>query len=466
MDFMLIQSYLDKIPTLEELLFLPEIDAFSNKFSKLALENKINQLLDERHLLITTSKSEDDLKKLDFSMNFYIKKLNEMFVEERELGSKKIFNLMGTIYSKYLGDKFYSKKLLDEFSEHFTSYNTLNYDLKTSKGVDIKEEISNFFKTYNKEKDYIILSSVSSALYTILKVLYPNKNLICSVKESYTFSNGSDIVSVLQESGINFKMVGSINNISSYDYEKVASEDSVILDSDFFGNKLEGMASLSLAETEDLRKKYNNVFLSDKVYLDTGHEQISKFAYKLADLSKENTLLVLDLSKTEDFPEGAVIVGNKEDIKAIKDSVYTKLFALSKEAEVLYYLNLKNKISPEKEESYLSKVLAKDEELVRKSNERVINLLENQLEGLVELGLMEGPYLKVEEGVSYADSFNRELIVLKPLNKDASLIEKELRLCEPGILCLLNEGTLIFNLQLINEEDEKILVEKLVEVIK
>ena len=258
MDFMLIQSYLDKIPTFEHLIHIPEIEELTKKFSKVAVEENINAILDKRHLDITTSKSEDDIKKMDFSMDFYIKSLKETLSQEREITSRKVLNLMGTIYSKQIGNKFYSKELLREFSENFSSYNTLNYDLKHNKGVCIKEEISNFLKSYNKEKDYLLLSSIPSAIYASLKSIYgddDNTKVVCSIKESYTFSNGSDMLNTIKEAGFNLEVVGSINSLNSQHYENAMNEGSVILHSDLMGNKLEGLASLTIAEMEELRKK-------------------------------------------------------------------------------------------------------------------------------------------------------------------------------------------------------------------
>lgn len=470
MDFMLIQSYLDKIPAFEHLIHIPEIEELSKKFSKVAVEENINVILDKRHLDITTSKSEDDIKKLDFSMDFYIRGLKETLSQEREITSRKVLNLMGTIYSKQIGNKFYSKELLREFSENFSSYNTLNYDLKHNRGVCIKEEISNFLKSYNKEKDYLLLSSIPSAIYASLKSIYGDSNriskIVCSIKESYTFSNGSDILNTVKEAGFNLEVVGSINSLNSMHYENAMNDGSVILHSDLMGNKLEGLASLTIAEMEELRRKYEDIFVTDKVYLSTENESIKRFAYSLSELSKDNSLLILDLSKFEDMPESALVVGDKNKINKIKNSIYAPLFALSKESEILFYLNLKNKLSLEKSLSHTESILSKSEEDVKKANARLIDMLQEELSGLAEIGIMEGPYLKIEEGVSYTDALNRELLVISPLTKEASSVEQILRMGDPSILCWLNEGNLIFNLQLINKGEEKILAEKIIEALK
>jgi seryl-tRNA(Sec) selenium transferase len=470
MDFMLIQSYLEKIPAFEHLMHIPEIEELTKKFSKVAVEENINAILDKRHLDITTSKSEDDIKNMDFSMDFYIRSLKETLIEEREITSRKVLNLTGTMYSKHIGNKFYSKELLREFSENFSSYNTLNYDLKHNKVVSIKEEISNFLKSYNKDKDYLLLSSVPSAIYASLKSVYgQNENIskiICSIKESYTFANGSDILNTIKEAGFNLEVVGTINSLNSQHYENLMDNNSVILHSDLMGNKLEGLASLTIAEMEELRKKYEDIFVTDKVYLSTENDTIKRFAYSLSELSKADSLLILDLSKFEDMPESALVVGDKSKINKIKNSIYAPLFALSKESEILFYLNLKNKLSLEKSISHTEFILNKTEEDIKKSNGRLISLLEDELHGLAEIGIMEGPYFKIEEGVSYSDALNRELLVISPLTKDASSVEKSLRMSDPSILCLLNEGNLIFNLQLISKSEEKILAEKIIEALK
>lgn len=466
MDFMLIQSYLDKIPSLEDFMNLPEVEELAKKYSKVAVEGRMNAILDKRHLKITTSKNEEEVENLDFSMPFYIESLKEELSQEREIGSKKVLNLMGNIYSKHIGNKFYSEEVLKEFVDNFSSYNTLNYDLKNNKGICLKEEISDFLKNYNKDKDYLLLSSVSGALYTVVKSFYDKRKMLCSIKESYTFSNGSDMLKTIREAGSSLEVVGTINSLSREDYEKSLEKDSVVLHSDLMGNKLEGLAVLESSQMDKLLDVYENIFVTDKIYLSTEVEEIKERAYGLSDLTRSNALCIADLSKLEDFPESALIIGDKDKIAELKNSIYAGLFSLSKESEVLFYLNLKNKLNEENKESYSAKILAKSEEDVKEANLRFIELIQHELDGIAQVGIMEGPYLKVEEQMSYQDAFNRELLVISPLEKDSSEVERVLRMSEPAILCWINEGNLIFNLQLINENEEIILAEKIIDALK
>ncbi len=466
MDFMLIQNYLDKIPTVEDLLSIPEVIELTRKFSKVAVEEKLSDLLDGRHLLVTTAKSEEDLKLIDFSMPYYIENLKETLSEEREIGSKKVLNALGTIYSKYVGNKFYSKGLLKEFVDHYSHYNTLHYDVKNGKGIELDDEINNFLKSYNKEKEYLIMASVPGGLYAVLKALYKEKNIICSLRESYTFDNGANLIDTIEEASRSYSLAGTINNVTIDSYRKVLNEDSIILHSDLFGNKLEGLASLTMAELNELKSEYQNIFITDKVYLDSNNEDIKKFAYSFREVIEDNFISIIDLSKVEDVPYGALIVGDKGEIEKIKNSIYNSLFSLSKENQTLYYLALKKKIGEEYEDSFLSYVLNKGEGKVKNANVRVLELLQEKLTDLADFGLIEGPYLKVEEGVSYTDAFNRELLVVTPKEKDVKEIEKLLRIGEPSVLCWLNEGSLIFNLQLIEKREEKVLAEKIIEAIK
>lgn len=86
MNFMLIQSYLDKIPKLEDLLTLPEIKNLINRHGNKLVEETIVKVLDKRHLDITTAKTEEVIKKMDFSMIYYIESLlEELKVENKFL---------------------------------------------------------------------------------------------------------------------------------------------------------------------------------------------------------------------------------------------------------------------------------------------------------------------------------------------------------------------------------------------
>lgn len=465
MDFMLIQSYLDKIPSIDGLFDIPEIAEIGKKFSKIKVEEKLSEILDKRHLIITTAKDEADVNKMDFSIDFYINYLKEVLEEEVEAGSKKLINAMGTIYSKYIGNKFYPKELLKEFTENFTEYNTLNYNTKTNKGISLDREIEDMFRSYNNDKGYILLSSVTGALYTLLKVIYNENNIVCSLKESYTFDDGSDIIKTIKEAGAAPSIVGSMNSLTKDDYIEAIDDESVILNTDILSNRLEGLASLSQDEIAELTKDYPGIHITDRVYIKSQVEELNRFAVSLQKILKGEGTYIIDLSKTENLPAGALVAGNREDIELIKKSVYAKLFALSGEVKTLYYLGLKKKLE-EGEESFLASTLSKDNSQVKEANSRLLELLQEELVDIVDFGLIEGPYLKVEEGVSYSEAFNRELLVITPKDKDVSEIEEKLRLGDPAVLCWLNEGSLIFNLQLIDQKDEEILANKIIEAIK
>ena len=141
------------------------------------------------------------------------------------------------------------------------------------------------------------------------------------------------------------------------------------------------------------------------------------------------------------------------------------MFYPSKEVETLFYLGIEKKISENKDNSYLKKVLTLDESKLKNRNIKFIKSLEKELEDSCDIGLIEGPYLKVEENVSYKDAYNRELIVITPKEVSAEEIEVKLRNSDPAVLCWINDGSLLINLQLVDERDNKILLETLTKAI-
>ena len=249
------------------------------------------------------------------------------------------------------------------------------------------------------------------------------------------------------------------------DYNKNYDENSFIVLSDFFGNSLEGLAKLKDNEIKELLSKERTVFLSDKFYLRNGNSELSSKGLELSKFINNKALVLADLSKSEDLPNCIVLAGSKSLIKKIRESVYSKMFYPSKEVETLFYLGIEKKISENKDNSYLKKVLTLDESKLKNRNIKFIKSLEKELEDSCDIGLIEGPYLKVEENVSYKDAYNRELIVITPKEVSAEEIEVKLRNSDPAVLCWINDGSLLINLQLVDERDNKILLETLTKAI-
>ena len=348
MDFMLIQNYLDKIPKLDELSALPEVQIMLNKYGRVLVEEKINKILDSRHLEISTAKNEKNVKDLDFSMAFYTEALTDFLKEERVQSINKIVNCLGTIYSEVLGAKIYSKDILRDFTEIYKGYNNLRYDLSDSKEIKLNEEIEKILKSYSGDGDYILFSNFSGAFYSILHTCYKDYKVISSVRESYSFEKNLDLNTLLENLNCTKKVVGNLNSISIDDYNKNYDENSFIVLSDFFGNSLEGLAKLKDNEIKELLSKERTVFLSDKFYLRNGNSELSSKGLELSKFINNKALVLADLSKSEDLPNCIVLAGSKLLIKKIKESVYSKMFYPSKEVETLFYLGIEKKISENK----------------------------------------------------------------------------------------------------------------------
>ena len=308
-------------------------------------------------------------------------------------------------------------------------------------------------------------SNFSGAFYSILHTCYKDYKVISSVRESYSFEKNLDLNTLLENLNCTKKVVGNLNSISIDDYNKNYDENSFIVLSDFFGNSLEGLAKLKDNEIKELLSKERTVFLSDKFYLRNGNSELSSKGLELSKFINNKALVLADLSKSEDLPNCIVLAGSKSLIKKIKESVYSKMFYPSKEVETLFYLGIEKKISENKDNSYLKKVLTLDESKLKNRNIKFIKSLEKELEDSCDIGLIEGPYLKVEGNVSYKDAYNRELIVITPKEVSAEEIEVKLRNSDPAVLCWINDGSLLINLQLVDERDNKILLETLTKAI-
>lgn len=466
MDFMLIQSYLEKLPSLEELHILPEIKDLIKKFGKSLVDERLKKILDDRHFAISTAKTETSVKRMDFSMNFYINLISEQLLDEKEHNVKKVINCLGTVYSDYIGSKIYSKELLKDFSDSFSFYNNIRYDLSNGKELSLEDEIIKLLKTYYSKGEYLIFSNFSGAFFTLINSYYKDFKIISSVKESYTFENSLDLNGILEIFNLNKKTVGSLNKIDISHYEKEISEKSLVLLSDFYGNSLDGLAKLKEDEIQKLLEKEKTLFISDKFYLNSKNSEITSNSLEFKKYLNFGKVILADFSKNEDLPKCIIMSGAKEVIELIKNSIYYKMFYPSKEIETLLYFGLVKKITEKKENSYMESILQLDETKLKKRNIKFVEELQKSLGTSSEIGLLEGPYLKIEEGVSYREAFNRELIVVTPKKRTAEEIEVKLRNSDVPVLCWINDGSLLINLQLVDKRDEKNLLEILAGAIK
>jgi L-seryl-tRNA(Ser) seleniumtransferase len=461
MDFLLIQPYLDKLPELEDLRAIPQVQELIKKYHPGLVEEKFTEILEERHQEITTARTEDEIKNLDFSFDYYLDTVTNILKEyesEEEKKDRQVLNCLGTIYSKYIGDAIYTRKLIREFADSITSYNTIEYDIEKGARIDIDKEIERIFLEFSSEKSYMIVNSIEQALFLISNTFFRGSNVLMSLSDSLYLNDKQGIKDILDMAGANPLHVGYLNKVSKDHYLEYLGEETLALFTDMMDVEMNS-GKLGHEELKQLNEEMRTLFLTDKVYLATDKAEITSLGKSLEEIIEEKyDFNILDMSKLAGPPQVGIIAADSKLIHELHANPMSKMLEVSKESKLLLYHVLKAYSEDANEKIYLESILKTGEDSLRNRNKKVIEKIEEKIGDAAELGFVEGDYLKLSENSNTA-TLNRELISITPKKVNAKQIEKKLRSGDPAVLCWLHEGSLIFNLQLLEKKDEAKFIE-------
>lgn len=461
MDFNVAQSYISKIPSLEDLKQTYQIKDLSLKYSTEIVEEYLKNIIDKRHNEIVKAKKEEEVEKLDFSFDYYIEKLKKELVVEKGRPIKKVINCMGTIYSKYIGDRFYSEEILNNFNKVFGNYNNLELDEEKSVKVNLDLEIEKLFSQILGDKNFLLVNNMSSAIYLVIDSIYNNSTVLMNMRDNFYLSEGIGFKDIIEKTKADLKMVGYINRVEIEDYKKeITKKEDLIIYTDIFENNLNGNRKIIPEEIEKLKKIVNSLYLSNKIYLQTNSKKLKEIGGSLEEvLSKKFDSYILDLSKLAGMPNVGVIIASEKKINQMKKNHMSVITSINKENKVLFYLTLKMYLDKKYNNIYINKSFSITEEDLKEKNRRFVRILEREIGDRAEINLIDGSYLTLSDEIEEGYNFETELIYIKPLEKNVEEIENKLRLNDPSILCWMNDGALLFNLGLISEEEENIIIE-------
>ncbi|BDU49517.1 hypothetical protein [Haliovirga abyssi] len=466
MDFNLVQSYILKLPKIEELKDIPQIKILIEGYSERIVDEYLSKILEERHKKIVKSDVEEDLKKMDFSIDYYIKELKKGIEIEKGKSLKKVINCMGTIYSDYIGNRFYSKEVLDNFSKVFFEYTNMELDEENGKKTDIDSDFEKLLVQLFAQKNCLLVNNMGSAFYLLVDTIFKDKNIILSNSDWLYFSELKyGISDVIKNANGKIKIAGYLNDINIENYiELIEEKDDLCLYSEMFNGKKEFVSNVKEDEFQALKEKSKTVYITDKVYIETESNAIKKIGYDIKTvLEKKYDFYILELSKLGNFPPVGIIFADEESIEKMKKNFIYSLISLNKEMKVLLYFSIKLYLEKKVNKVWINETLAEDR--VKDKNIKFIKNIEGKLFEKAEIELVETKQFSFFESMGDSKNENREFIKIYPLKKDVYEAEKELRVGYPIVLCWVVEDSLLLNIDLLKNEEIEILNKKLLEVL-
>jgi L-seryl-tRNA(Ser) seleniumtransferase len=254
----MLKKNLNKIPSLDSILSLPQINELKHKYDPEIIKNVIRFALQEARANVKTSGT---LKNIDELANEVIQKLNSFSSPYL----KQIINASGVILHTNLGRAPLGDSLVDEIIPIIKSYSNLEFDLKEGKRGTRTGHVSELLKIITGAEDALVVNNNAAAIVLILHTLCNKKEVIISRGELIEIGGSFRIPEIMKASGAKMIEVGTTNRTTLSDYSKAINKNTKIIFKAHKSNYyIKGFTNdVEVGDLAKLSQKNNLIFVYD-----------------------------------------------------------------------------------------------------------------------------------------------------------------------------------------------------------
>ncbi len=338
----MIQENLRKIPSVEKILELPELQSDIEEFSRLLVTAAVKQAVE-------MIREEVKKGREPIPMQEIVQNVQNIIAEQTSPSLKPVINASGVILHTNLG-----RAPLDEETSSFihnisTNYNNLEFDLKEGKRSKRGIFVERLLCILTSAEAALAVNNNAGAVLLILTALAKDKEVIVSRGELVQIGGGFRIPEILALSGAKLNEVGTTNQTTISDYEGAITPETALLLKVHQSNfKMTGFVKRpSITELVKLGKKHNLCVVEDLgsgALLKTEDFELAHEPTVFEALSAKADLVCFSGDKLLGAPQAGIILGRKKYIDILRKHPLhralrlDKMFLAGLERALLYYL--------------------------------------------------------------------------------------------------------------------------------
>ncbi len=319
---------LRKIPQVNKILELDEIQVYLNKFNIKEIKELVNTEIDKiRKDILSNSTT--------FSYDNLLKNIHNSLNNSNPYSLKRVINGTGTILHTNLGRAVLSNSAIENIVNTCSNYSNLEFDLdKGERGSRYSHLEYSLAKTLGCEAS-LVLNNNAAATMLAVGAFSKNKEVVVSRGELIEIGGSFRIPDIIEASGAKMVEVGTTNRTHLKDYQNATTEEtSMYLKVHTSNYKVVGFTKDVVNEELVQLAKENNVMtledLGSGALIDFSKFNIQKESTVKESLDSGIDLVTFSGDKLLGGPQCGIIVGKKEYIDKIKKHPLTRAFRVCK----------------------------------------------------------------------------------------------------------------------------------------
>lgn len=461
------QELLRKIPSVNRLLEVDELQNILDLYPQDLVVDLINQVLAEKRQVILEGHIKPEQVNLSIEkLASEIKKVVEKYMAPR---LRKVINATGTILHTNLGRSLLSNQAADALALIARTYSNLEYDLEEGKRGSRYTLVTDLLCRLTGSEDAIVVNNNAAAVLLILNTIAKGQEVILSRGELVEIGGSFRMHEVMNASGCKLVEVGSTNKTHLTDYEAAITPETGLIAKVHTSNfQIVGFTqTVENVELKKLAQKYQIPFYED---LGSGVlVNLEKYGITHEPTVLEAVLAGVDLvsfsgDKLLGGPQAGIVVGKKEYISQLKKNHLIRALRVDKftlaalEVTLKHYLN---EVEAIEQIPTLQMIKLSAADILERA-EQIASILQQKIPALkiriiIGTSMVGGGSLPLEQipthllGVKFSDISTTDLSII-------------LRKRRVPIICRIQDDELLFDLRTVSPKEEQEIIDALNEI--
>ena len=458
------RQLLSKIPAINKILLLDEIQDLIEAYNEVAVKSAIKSHIEE----VKQGILNEELTEVP-SLEIIVNEVSKKVEKEDKNSLRRVINATGTILHTNLGRSLLSQKIKENIESVAFNYSNLEFDIDNKKRGSRYVHLIDIIKKLTGAEDVLVVNNNAAAVMLTLNTLVKDKEIVVSRGELVEIGGAFRIPEIIKLSGGTPVEVGTTNKTHLKDYENAINDNTGALLKVHTSNyKILGFTKdVSNEEISYLARENEIVSIND---LGSGQFiDFTKYGLPYEPTVKEVLDSGIDIvtfsgDKLLGGPQAGIIVGKKEYINKMKKNQLTRTLRVDKmtlaalEATLKLYLDEKEALEhiPTLHMISLSKERLFGKADVLKTKLSDLDFKITIAEDKAEVG-----------GGSYPASYLESIVIkLEHPRLSATELERRLLEVEIPIVTRIKDNELILDMRTLRTREFDLVKQALIEVSK
>ncbi|OGP90249.1 MAG: L-seryl-tRNA(Sec) selenium transferase [Deltaproteobacteria bacterium RBG_16_47_11] len=465
------EQFLRKIPSVDEVLSMPEIADLLKTYSRVVVVEAIRTGLGRLRAEILNKEELSDLEDTLFSFEH----LYPLFQKEIELQIqprlRRVINATGVVIHTNLGRSLLHPSAVQHLLDIARNYSNLEYNLDRGERGSRYSHVEEILCRLSGAESAMVVNNNAAAVLLALNTLAEGREVIVSRGELVEIGGAFRIPDVMKRSGAFLREVGTTNRTYISDYQKAIGPQTALLLKIHTSNfRVMGFTSdASLDELVRLGRQHHLPVMNDLgsgCLVDLTQYGLEKEPTVQEAIKTDVDVVTFSGDKLLGGPQGGIILGKKNFLDLIKINPLTRALRIDKlilaalESTLLLYLDEKRAM----EEIPILRMLKGDLSALKKRGRRLLKRLSETIRQRTELSLKEETS-QVGGGALPLQELPTIVLALRPIDFSVNRLEESLRKVEPPIISRISKEELILDMRTVLDEEIPLLAAGLEKVL-